>query len=103
VVSVLFFTRIKVRKAIEAEFNRWYDEEHIPDILAFRGAVSVRRYRAVLDEMAYQLLTITEFRDEATLRRFLTSDHRRRLTEEFDARYGQTTERVREGWEQIWP
>ena len=29
----------------EAEYHRWYDEEHIPDILRIPGFVSARRYR----------------------------------------------------------
>jgi len=29
----------------EDDYNKWYDEEHIPDILAIPGFVSARRYR----------------------------------------------------------
>ncbi|MBL7501094.1 hypothetical protein I6A84_17685 [Frankia sp. CNm7] len=29
----------------EAEYNRWYDEEHIPDVRAVPGFVAARRYR----------------------------------------------------------
>ena len=29
----------------EAEFNRWYDETHLPDILAIEGFVGARRYK----------------------------------------------------------
>ncbi|MBL7489101.1 hypothetical protein I6A60_22220 [Frankia sp. AgB1.9] len=28
----------------EAEYNRWYDEEHIPDVCAIPGFVAARRY-----------------------------------------------------------
>jgi hypothetical protein len=31
----------------EAEFNRWYDDEHLPEMLAVDGFVRARRYRAV--------------------------------------------------------
>lgn len=30
----------------EDEFNTWYDEEHIPDVLRIPGMVTARRYRA---------------------------------------------------------
>lgn len=30
----------------EAEFNRWYDEEHIPALAAVPGVLSARRFRA---------------------------------------------------------
>jgi hypothetical protein len=29
----------------EEEFNRWYDEIHLPDILAVEGFTAARRYR----------------------------------------------------------
>ena len=28
----------------EAEFNRWYDEQHVPDLLAVPGFVSAQRF-----------------------------------------------------------
>jgi len=31
----------------EVEFNRWYDEEHIPRLLAVPGFLSSGRYAAV--------------------------------------------------------
>jgi len=30
----------------EAEFERWYDEQHLPDVLRVPGIVSAQRYRA---------------------------------------------------------
>ena len=101
--SVLFLVRIKVPKAIEAEFNRWYAEEHIPDILKFPGAVEVRRYRTLIGDEDYQQLTAIEFEDEDAMRRYLHSDYRAWLSEEFDSRFGEATERVRAGYEQIYP
>jgi hypothetical protein len=29
----------------EQEFNRWYDEEHVPDMLGVEGVSAVRRFR----------------------------------------------------------
>ena len=31
----------------EEDFNRWYDEEHVPERMAIHGFVSGRRYRAI--------------------------------------------------------
>jgi hypothetical protein len=31
----------------EARYNRWYDEVHIPDLLALDGVTSARRYKVV--------------------------------------------------------
>ncbi|OLT10095.1 hypothetical protein BJF79_05070 [Actinomadura sp. CNU-125] len=32
---------------VAAEYNRWYDEVHIPEMLAIEGIVSARRYAPV--------------------------------------------------------
>lgn len=29
----------------ETEYNRWYDEQHVPDVLKVAGMVSAQRYR----------------------------------------------------------
>jgi hypothetical protein len=39
------------------EYNRWYDEVHLPEVLALDGFVSARRYAPVGDDGPY----ITEF------------------------------------------
>lgn len=36
---------MNVDPAHEAEFNRWYDEEHIPGLSAVPGTICARRYR----------------------------------------------------------
>lgn len=39
------YTRPKAGR--DAEYNKWYDETHLPDILALPGFRSARRYRYV--------------------------------------------------------
>ncbi len=34
----------KAKPGQEAEFNRWYDEQHIPDVMRVPGVVGVKRY-----------------------------------------------------------
>lgn len=41
---------------IEAEFNEWYDTEHIPERLAVPGFRSAHRYQAIEGGPAYQAL-----------------------------------------------
>jgi hypothetical protein len=41
---------------IEADFNDWYDTEHIPERLTIPGFLAARRYRAVEGAPAYQAL-----------------------------------------------
>ena len=42
-----------VSPEVEDEFNRWYDEVHIPEMLAFDGYVSARRLAPVDDDGPY--------------------------------------------------
>ena len=37
---------VEVDASVEAEWNRWYDAVHVPDVLACPGVVSGRRYLA---------------------------------------------------------
>jgi hypothetical protein len=32
----------------DADYNRWYDEVHVPDLLAVPGVTSARRFRVVM-------------------------------------------------------
>ena len=100
---VLFMVKMKIPKAIEAEFDKFYEEVHIPDVLAYPGAVSFRRYRAVLGEDHFQLLSAVEFKDQATLQRFLASDYRKQISDKLDVKFGAALERQRSAWEQTWP
>ncbi len=100
---VLFVVKATISKDREAAFNRWYTEEHCPQLLRFPGAVSARRYRAIMGEDTYQYLAVYEFQDEPTFRRFMESDHLRELKADYDARFGDASERTRFAYEQIWP
>jgi hypothetical protein len=43
----LLMVYVDVPAEVEAEFNRWYDEEHIPERLSIPGVLSAARYVAV--------------------------------------------------------
>jgi hypothetical protein len=47
--ACLFIVTVEVDPAVEAEWNRWYDEVHLPDALACPGVLSGRRYRSAAD------------------------------------------------------
>jgi hypothetical protein len=55
-----------VDPAHEAEFNRWYDEEHIHRLLAVPGFLSAARYRALRGGPKY--LAMYELEDHNVLR-----------------------------------
>lgn len=49
----------------EDEYNRWYDEEHRPDLLGIAGAQSVRRFRIVWqNRLDKQYVALTEFESD---------------------------------------
>jgi hypothetical protein len=43
----LLMVYVDVPAEVEEEFNRWYDEEHIPERLSIPGVLSAARYMAV--------------------------------------------------------
>ena len=42
---------------VEAEFNEWYDKEHIPALAAVPGVLSARRFRSTSDSGAQSRAT----------------------------------------------
>jgi hypothetical protein len=49
----LLLVMMEVDPEYEAEFNRWYDEEHVPERLSCPGFLTARRFRAVDGEPRY--------------------------------------------------
>ncbi len=60
----MFTVRATITKDKEADFNRWYNEEHAPHLLRYRGAVSAKRYRSIMGEDKYQYMAVYEVQDE---------------------------------------
>lgn len=56
---------IDVDPAREAEFNRWYNEEHLPELLALPGFRAARRFLSRADGPRY--LAIYEIDDPSAL------------------------------------
>jgi hypothetical protein len=52
----LLLVMIEIDPAHEEEFNRWYNEEHLPERLACPGFLSGRRFVAVEGEPKYLAL-----------------------------------------------
>ena len=101
--TVLFVVRASITPEREEAFNRWYNEEHCPQLLQFRGAVSARRYRAIMGEDRYRYMAVYEFESEATFQRFLESGHLEELKREYDAHFEGVSERARSAYVQVWP
>ena len=52
----LLLVIIEVDPAHDAEFNRWYDEEHLPERMACPGFLRGRRFRASANPLKYLAL-----------------------------------------------
>ena len=99
---VMFTVRATIPAELEESFNRWYNEEHCPDMLRYRGVVSARRYRAILGEEKYQYMAVYEFQDEPTFRRFMQSDFLDEMRAAYNADYA-VSERAVSAYVQVWP
>ena len=99
----LFVVRATITGAREAAFNKWYNEEHVPQLLQYNGAVSARRYRKILGDEKYEYMAVYEFANEAVFERFQKSDHMKTLIKDYNAAYGEVSQRERSAYVQIWP
>ena len=99
----MFMVRATIAKDKEAAFNTWYNEEHAPQVLQFKGAVSARRYRKIVGDDRYEYMAVYEFASEEAFRRFEASDHLKTLIKEYDAHFGGVSERARSAYVQVWP
>jgi hypothetical protein len=52
----LLLVMSEVAPELDDEFNRWYDEEHIPERLACPGFISARRFQALEGQPKYLAL-----------------------------------------------
>jgi antibiotic biosynthesis monooxygenase (ABM) superfamily enzyme len=100
--TTLFIVKATIPPDKEAAFNRWYNEEHVPQVLQFPGLVSARRYKSLEGEDKYQYMAVYELQDEATYQRLMASDHMKLLRKEYDAHFPMS-ERTRLAYTQVWP
>jgi antibiotic biosynthesis monooxygenase (ABM) superfamily enzyme len=99
----IFVVRANVTKDKEAAFNTWYNEEHVPQVLQYNGAVSARRYKQILGDDKLEYMAVYEFASEEVFRRFMESDHLKTLIKEYDANFGGVSQRARSAYVQVWP
>ena len=100
--TALFTVKATIDAPHEEQFNEWYNHEHVPDVMKFKGVVSARRYKAFMPEDKFQYVAVYEFESEDALRAFLASEHYAWLRKEFDAHF-EGSERQRAAYVQVWP
>ncbi len=99
----MFVVKATIEASQEEAFNHWYNTEHCPQLLQYGGAVSAKRYKALLGEDKFQYMAVYEFESEETFERFLASDHFAKLKEDYELSFGAASERARFGYVQVWP
>jgi len=101
--TALFVVKATITPDQEEEFNKWYHQVHIPDVLKYPGCLSARRYRALSGEDKFPYMAVYEFVDEKTLEEFLKSDHLKQLAKDYDAHFGPFSQRARMTYLQVYP
>ena len=94
-MNACFIVRAQVADAaLKDEFDRWYQEEHLPDALkAFNALRAWRGWSEADSSMHY---AVYEFKDMATVRAIQGSDPLKRLVAEFDRVWGDRVKRSRD-------
>ena len=92
----LFTVRATVDAGREDEFDRWYSDEHVPDVLRLLpGCLGAARYRVLEGDGSHQYMATYAFESEAALRTALASDNFRELIRRYDAAVGAFSTRTR--------
>jgi hypothetical protein len=91
---------IEIDPGTEIEFNRWYDEKHVPERLAMNGFISAHRF--VSDERPDRYLTIYELEEAEAATGDAYMEAARRLEDDWDRSVAQHWRLIgREVWTDI--
>jgi len=64
--ATILLTSVDIAPGAEEEFNRWYNEQHLPQVMACPGFRSAARYECTLGEPRY--IAVYELESEQALR-----------------------------------
>ena len=101
--TVLFIVKATIPRKKEAAFNRWYNDKHCPQFLRYPGAVSARRYKAIMGEDRYRYMVVYEVKDEKTFRALMKSGHLKARRCDYDRWHGKVSEGARLASMRVWP
>ena len=94
-MNACFIVRAQVADAsLKRDFDRWYQEEHLPDALKAFGALRAWRGWSEVDSSLHY--AVYEFKDVAGVRAIQGSDALKRLVAEFDRVWGDRIKRSRD-------
>ena len=102
--NTIMVVMMQVDPEDEADFNRWYDEEHLRERLEIPGYISARRFKLQegTDGML-NFLCIWELEDASPLHSEMYQQQRARMTELHRRANAVIKERARGIYQQIYP
>ena len=94
--------RATVEPGREAEFNRLYDSEHMPDaVKMFPGCTGGARYKVVLGDGSHDYMALYAFASAAKLTAALSGPEIKELIKIYDRDIGAFSTRVRTTYERV--
>ena len=92
----ILIVRATVEPDHDEEFNRWYNQEHIPDVFKLiPECLSAARYRVLDGDGSHQYMAVYPFESEAALRSALQGSGIKELIRRFDQAVGAFSARNR--------
>ena len=101
--NTILVVMMEVDQGHEEEFDRWYNDEHLPERLEIRGYVSARRFKLQEGEGVLDYLCIWELEDPSPLQSELYKSQRTRPSKLRDAAAPHIRQRARGLYNQIFP
>jgi len=101
--GTILVVMMEVAPEHEAEFNCWYDEEHLPERLEIAGYVSARRFKLEEGEGVLKYLCIWELMDGSPLHSEAYKAQQQRPSELRDRVHTYIKQRMRGLYRQIYP
>ena len=101
--NTILVVMMDVDSGHEAEFDRWYNEEHLPERLEIPGYVSARRFKLEEGNGVLKYLCIWELQDESPLESAQYKMQRARPSKIRDEANKYITQRARGLYKQIYP
>ena len=101
--GTILVVMMEVDQGHEEAFNRWYNDEHLPERLEIPGYVSARRFKLQEGEGVLQYLCIWELEDASPLESEMYLAQRARPSKLREAAAPHIRQRARGLYQQIFP
>jgi hypothetical protein len=96
---VMYVVNIRLPVEIEAEWNAWHNEAHIPLVLAQPGFMNVRKFRNITNnQKEAEYFVLYELRNQAAYDKYVQGEDGRLLRQQYLDKYGGTTKITHYAW-----